>query len=665
VSEIIQNFSSSTVGFLIWTILWMLGGVLLIRGVFKLEKKEFLLIGVGVGLTIESWIANILGRFLDPLLAFWLATILTFLGGLTFCLPLFRKKTPFKDIFPIVPWHWIIFLVLFYVFFMIARGMSIWDEFKTLPLVSMIAAGDIPPHFPYDISVVLDEHYLRYLIAAQFMRIGDLYPWTALAFLQAFTLSLSTVLVVIWVQRITRNIFAGIIGGVFHVLAGGTRWLLLLFPSSIIDKFNSAIQRMGSGLNSGADLRTALISPWAAQGMAPISIPFAFTNGLLKPSILGVGWDNISFLILILIMLLYDKAKDIKALSLIGILLAGLGLMDEMTFVFLCGLLILIHLFQLIKTNDANTKNEARFRLIMLVLVGIIVFLQGGFFTALLNNFTDPGFTSYHNFEVQFKFPPIFMDAHLGELQITNPIHLMVLLLECGPIALVFPLVLIWGWKSLKNKRFIDAAYIGTSLFGLAFCFVQITSKGINSAVNRVQNNFLEVSLLFAVPVVYYWMKNRKQGIKITIAFLALLSIFGGVVVFGTELSGIQEPRLGLFITEMDVRMMDKYWNKLENGATILDPNIPRAITIFARTGNSSVDFYEPTQEWEKLIYDPDPVEMAQAGYDYLYYDRDYWETLTAEEQKFLTSSCVTTINEETEWTGDFRILVDISTCQW
>ncbi len=111
------------------------------------------------------------------------------------------------------------FFVLFYVFYMVARGMSIWDEFKTFPLVSMIASGDIPPHFPYDVSVVLDEHYLRYLIAAQFMRVGDLYPWTALAFLQSFTLSLSTVLVIIWVQRITKNLFAGFAGGVFHLLA--------------------------------------------------------------------------------------------------------------------------------------------------------------------------------------------------------------------------------------------------------------------------------------------------------------------------------------------------------------------------------------------------------------------------------------------------------------
>jgi hypothetical protein len=663
VSEVIDQLSSGYAGFFIWCALWAAGGILLIRGIFKLEKNEFLLVGMGAGIIIESWIANILGKFLDPLLAFWLAALLTFLGGFSFCLPLFRKKTRIKDLFPIVPWQWITFIILFYVFFMISRGMSIWDEFKTLPLVSMIAAGDIPPHFPYDISVVLDEHYLRYLIAAQFMRIGDFYPWTALSFLQAFTLSLSTVLVVIWVHRITRNMYAGITGGVFHVLAGGTRWLLLLFPPSVIDKFNTAIQRMGSGLNSGTDLRTALISPWAAQGMAPISIPFAFTNGLLKPSILGVGWDNISFLILILLMLLYNKAKDIKTLSLIGILLAGLGFMDEMTFVFLSGLLIIIHLFQLKAKND-NIKKEARLRLAMLILVWIVVFMQGGFFTAIANNLINPSYTSYHNFEVQFNFPPSFINPHLGELQITNPIHLIVLLLEFGPIALVFPLVLIWGWKSFKNKKYVDAAYIGTSLLGLAFCFVQIISKGINTAVNRVQNDFLEVSLLFVVPVVFYWMHNRKQGMKITIAFLALLSIFGGVVILGTELSGIQEPQLSLFITEMDVRMMDKYWNTLESDATILDPNIPRAITIFARTGNSSIDFYEPTKEWQKLIYDPDPAAMAQAGYDYLYYDREYWKTLTVKEQELLSSSCAVTVNEETEWTGDFRILVDITACR-
>lgn len=662
-SGFIQNISSGSIGFLIWCFLWGGGGILLVRSIFKVEKSEFLIIGLAAGIITESWIANILGRFLDPLLAFWLAACITFGCGILACLPLAKKKIPFKEMFPIVTWQWVMFFVLFYVFYMVARGMSIWDEFKTFPLVSMIASGDIPPHFPYDVSVVLDEHYLRYLIAAQFMRVGDLYPWTALAFLQSFTLSLSTVLVIIWVQRITKNLFAGFAGGVFHLLAGGTRWLLLLFPPSFINKIDSAIQRVGSGLNSGTDLHTALISPWAAQGMAPISIPFAFTNGLIKPSALGVGWDNISFLILILVLLLYDKAKEPKTIALVGVFLAALGLMDEMTFAFLSGLLILIHLFQLRKKNEAG-KKEARLRLVMLVCVWVIVFLQGGFFTAIANNVFNPTYSSYHNFQVDFVFPPSFVDPHLGELQITNPIHLLVLILECGPIALAFPLVLIWGWKSWKNRRYIDAAYIGTAILGLAFCFVQITSKGINTAVNRVQNDFLEVSLLFAVPVLFYWLRDRSQVMKIKVGLLAFLALFGGMVVLGTELSGIQEPELGLFITEMDVRMMDKYWNKLEEDATVLDPNIPRSITLFARSGNSSVDFYEPTQEWENLIYDPDPQVMAQAGYDYLYYDREYWKTLTPKEQNLLTSSCITIMNEESEWTGDFRVLLDIRRCR-
>ncbi len=662
-SGIIQHLSSGSIGFCIWCFLWGMGGILLIRGIFKLQKSEFLIIGFAAGLIIESWIANLLGRFLDPLLAFWLAALTTFIMGFSFCLPLFRKKIPLKDLFPIKSGQWIAFLVLFYIFYMVARGMSIWDEFKTFPLVSMIAAGDIPPHFPYDTSVVLDEHYLRYLIAAQFMRVGDLYPWTALAFVQSFTLSMSTVLVGIWVYRITKNSLVGVAGGAFHLLAGGTRWLLLLFPFSVIDSFDKVIQRVGSGLNSGADLRTALISPWAAQGMAPISIPFAFTNGFIKPSVLGVGWDNISVLILILVLLLYNKAKDLKTISVVGVLLAALGLMDETTFAFLSGILILIHLFQL-KKKDIEVRKTARRNLVMLVLVWVAVFLQGGFFTAILNNVLNPNYTSYHDFTVEFVFPPSFVDPHLGELTITNPIQLLVLLLEFGPLAFAFPLVVIWGWKSLHNKKAIEAAYIGSAFLGLAFCFVQITSKGINTAVNRVQNDFLEVSLLFAVPVIYYWIKRRSQGIKIMTGILALITIFGGVVVLGTELSGIQDQKLGLFITEMDVRMMDKYWNKLESNALVIDPNIPRAITLFARSGDSSIDFYEPKEEWQKLVYDPDPTLMAQAGYDYLYYDREYWKTLTPKEQELLTSPCVITLNEESEWTGDFRILADISSCR-
>lgn len=661
--EMLNHFSTGYGGFLIWCLMWSLGGILIIQGVFRLKKGEILLVGVAAGLIIESWIANLLGRLLDPLAAFWLAALITFLMGILLCIPLFRKRIRFKELFPFAPWQWITFFVLFYLFFMMARGMSIWDEFKTLPLVSMIASGDIPPHFPYDTSIVLDEHYLRYLIAAQFMRIGDFYPWTSLAILKALTLSLSTVLVVVWVQKITRNIIAGITGGVLHVLGGGTRWLLLILPPSVIDRFDTVINRIGSGLNSGSDLRTALISPWAAQGMAPIPIPFAFTNGLIKPSILGLGWDNVTFLILIVVILLYNRAKDWQAFGILGVLLASMALMDELTFAFLSGILIVIHIVQIVK-KDGMEKTEARAKLLLLAAVWAVVFLQGGFFTSIAQTVVNPSYSSYHSFQVSFNFPPRFMDPHLGELILTNPIHLVVLLLECGPLLFVFPFVLKWGWEAYKEKRYVEVAYIGTSLIGLAFCFVQIVSKGINSAVNRVQNDFLEVSLLFAVPVMFTWLQKKSNGRKILVFMLALITIFGGVVVMGTELSAIQEPQLSLFITDMDVRMMNAYWDRLAQDALVLDPNIPRAITIFARSGNSSVDFYAPTDAWQQMIYDPDPSEMANAGYDYLYYDLEYWKTLTVAEQDLLTSDCVVPVNEETDWTGDFRMLVDISMCQ-
>lgn len=661
--DTLSHFTTGFGSFLIWCLMWSIGGIFLIKGIFKLKGTEIMLVGVAAGLIIESWIANVLGHFLEPLTAFWLAAFLTLAAGVLACIPHFRKGARFKELFPFVPWQWITFLVLFYLFFMMARGMSIWDEFKTLPMVSMIASGDIPPHFPYDTSIVLDEHYLRYLIAAQFMRIGDFYPWTSLALLKALTLSLSTVLVVVWVQKITKNLIAGITGGVLHVLGGGTRWLLLILPPSVIDRFDAVINRIGSGLNSGSDLRTALISPWAAQGMAPIPIPFAFTNGLIKPSVLGLGWDNVTFLILIVVILLYERAKDWKELTILGVLLASMALMDEITFAFLSGVLIVIHIVQIVK-KDGTQKNEARTKLLLLAAAWVVVFIQGGFFTSIAQTVFNPSYSSYHSFEVSFNFPPRFVDPHLGELILTNPIHLIVLLLECGPLLFVFPFVLKWGWGAYKEKRYVEAAYIGTSLLGLAFCFVQIVSKGINSAVNRVQNDFLEVSLLFAVPVMYTWLQKSGSGRKILVFMLALITIFGGVVVMGTELSAIQQPQLSLFITDMDVRMMNAYWDRLEQDALVLDPNIPRAITIFARSGNSSDDFYAPTDAWQQMVYDPDPYEMADAGYDYLYYDLEYWKTLTTAEQDLLTSDCVIPVNEETDWTGDFRMLVDIAMCR-
>jgi hypothetical protein len=52
-------------------------------------------------------------------------------------------------------------------------------------------------------------------------------------------------MVIEWVKETTRNMLAGI-AGEYPCFGRRTRWLLLLFPPSTIDKFNALINRVGS-----------------------------------------------------------------------------------------------------------------------------------------------------------------------------------------------------------------------------------------------------------------------------------------------------------------------------------------------------------------------------------------------------------------------------------
>src|SRR5688500_5642914 len=74
--------------------LWALGGWLMVARVFDLQPAERGLIGLGVGLTVATLLANLIGRFLPTTAAFWLAAVLTVLVGVALAWPLKRDLFP-------------------------------------------------------------------------------------------------------------------------------------------------------------------------------------------------------------------------------------------------------------------------------------------------------------------------------------------------------------------------------------------------------------------------------------------------------------------------------------------------------------------------------------------------------------------------------------------
>src|SRR5688572_22518082 len=228
--------------------LWALGGWLIVARIFDLEPHERGLIGLGVGLTIATLLANILARFLPTTAAFWLAAALTPGLGAVLAWPLKRELFP-KEAFQ--PAQWALFGLAVFFFTLIGRGLGIFDDYQNLPQISSMALGDIPPHFAFDPSLLWSYHYFLLLVAAQFTRLADAPPWVALDLARGLTLTLALALAGMLAYQLTHSRVAAALSVSFLFFAGGARWILLLLPARLLQAASSDITLIGSGADTG------------------------------------------------------------------------------------------------------------------------------------------------------------------------------------------------------------------------------------------------------------------------------------------------------------------------------------------------------------------------------------------------------------------------------
>ena len=79
---------------------------------------------------------------------------------------------------------------------------------------------------------------------------------------------------------------------------------------------------------------------------------------------------------------------------------------------------------------------------------------------------------SYFDATPNLVWPPSVISAHFGALSLFNLSQLIVALTEIGPIILALPLVIIWGWKTLRAQNWYEAALIGTFVWSVPSLFV-------------------------------------------------------------------------------------------------------------------------------------------------------------------------------------------------
>ncbi len=642
--SLIINNLGDLFSILVWVALWALGGIWMVRRAFNLRPNEQVLVGVAIGLALENWLANLLGRFMVVPAAFWLAAGLVFLGGLALSLPLWRKSPLWLVLIPVSPLQWAGLIGLAFVLITVGRGLAILDDYQNLPMTSILATGDIPPHFALDPNVVFDYHYGGLLFSAQLMRVGGLHAWNAIDIVRGFTFALALFLSMLWVRRVTGSRLAGLVSVLMGLFAGGTRWLMLFLPEPLLKRLSANIHMIGSASQSANDFLTALPGSWAVDSGSTWGFPFAFANGMNVPSIwtYHAGAGALAGLIGGFLLLTHNRWRGWPAALISTLALAALPLNNETSFIRLCvGFVVVVALTMLLRRTTHLPAALSRW-FWMLIPAGLIAMVQGGVLTGIASGLLarlsgQAGGPSYFSFSFSLFWPPALLSSHLGSLPLFNPYTLLTVLFEIGPVLLLLPFALIYGVKAFRSERWYEAFLIVLPLLSVITLVIQYTGNAGPTALNRVQNGLIGLAAgNFAVAGMWLWARNRSETAKVLAGSLLAVVMFGGVVLFGFEMLAAVKPVRATFVDVLDARVEADYWNRLEPDALIFDSSSSRSATIFGRKSDSGITWYESKPEWEALIKAPDPAALRAAGYDYVYLDRKYWEKLPAQYQQLL-----------------------------
>ena len=233
---------------------------------------------------------------------------------------------------------------------------------------------------------------------------------------------------------------------------------------------------------------------------------------------------------------------------------------------------------------------------------------------------------------------------------------------------IAIPIMAIWGWKMLKAHRWWEAALVFGAVTGIGSLFMRYEGSAGVTATSRLFGDFLIPLELYFVPLFWVWARSRTPRLKQALLSVGIVIIFGGVILFGVELTAAQKPVSPL--SQMDVQVYDQYWDKLEPNALIFDTLPARAVTVFGRYTDSNVTWYVPKDSWIVLAKNPFPRALRAAGFDYFYYSLENWENFSPDVQKALSDACVKQVVEvngtrsDTDFHKSWRKLVDIRACK-
>ena len=648
--------------------LWALGGWLIVSRIFDLHPTERPCIGLGVGLTVSTLLANGLARFLPTTVAFWLAALLTVLSGWALAHPLNLRELFARE--NIQFGRWLLFLATAFAFTLIGRGLGIFDDYQNLPQIPSMALGDIPPHFAFDPRLLWSYHYFLLLVAAQFERLTGAAPWVALDLARGLTLTLTLALGGILAYRLTRSQIAVALSVALMFFAGGARWLLLLLPTRSLQSASSAITLIGSGADTGPNLITALYKYWEIQGLGPLPFPFMYGSGLDASFVMAqAGYGTSMVMLVLLLILLANHARGWLAQAVLAILLAALALANEVTFAFLYIGLAFVALFWVLKERSLRLPKSLLNTLPAFIAGGLLALVQGGIFTGVLTGWIGrmTGTQTEALYKISFALRlPAVLSAHLGSLSLLNPLNWFVILTETGLVLWALPWVIAYSLKLIRDEKWLEAAWVFSMIPSLLTIFMEYTGNAGPTALSRMTAHFLLVLKIYAVPLLWLWARDRSETLKITLLGWGLAVCLSGISLFSLQIAAMPNPVYAEYLDHLDAQMYEKHWGTLSKDALVFDPDPLRAITVLGLHAISSNNYGPPSDPtFIGLMGNPDPYRIQAAGYRYVYFDLPFWRKYGILFEK----ACVVKLDQLEETNSDgktsnLRWLLDVAACR-
>ena len=660
------------VGFLFLCLLWGIGGWLIVRHAFHLKSREKLITGLATGFILFIVLSNLLAHVLPLTAAFWASGVILLLVGLGLTWRS-AEPSPFKTS-ELRLWPWMAILALVTLFFtMVLTGLAIFDDYYHLPLISVMATGDIPPHFYLDPPLHLPYHYGLQVFAAGLVRLGGFFPWSGWDVSRAIVLGLTPLLGWLWVRRMTNSNLAAGLGALLFFFGAGSRWLLLLIPKPFLIRLGANLHMSATGVTAGGNLLTDLMAPFPMNGGAPIPFPFAFANGLLEPLNMNLGASGALWEMTILTLLLLSmrrRSSPIGTLAL-SLVIASLALSAEHVYALLViGIGCAVLLSAAVRLARGIPIRRTFFTPwgVPLTISLVLALFQGGYITdgfrSLFARLTGGEYqllaTDYQAFS--FRWPLAVPTGHLGPLSLFDPLQIIILLAEAGPALVLIPvLILCWRKRLNRNNRLPQGLAIGALL---SFTFPIFIRYGLDFDITRMVGAALWLFYVLAFPIVWRWLTHTNQAFRSLASLGYGIAVYAGLVMLAVEFVAIANPQVTYYINYKETTFSRKYWDRLEKNAQILDSSPERAITLFGRASFAATDIYVRSPRWEAFVANPDPALIAQAGYAYVYMDEGWWQKLTTQQQARFNQPCVHLVDKINFAERSFRNLYSVKACE-